>query len=782
MMPRLPILFALIFCSACGKSEAPPAAPTVHFGDFSAQPYLAAAEVTFTTQEQVQPGLEVVSPAGKVLQRVESSVLGTQHSLLLPGLATGELYSVRPIGTRLNGVLARGALHEIQTLPPTSGQGDEFAAANIDLRRWQLQDVHGFGQARHVTAGDERILELRVPGSLPYQNWTTGDQSLALLENVIDEDLDLEFRSLASNGPDFTGHGLLIEEGAGTWLRFEFVSTGGRSHIFVAGFRDGQSVVQEVQALPIEVHDDNLDLWMRVTRVQDSWTQEWSLDGITFQSGAEFEFPLMVRRMGPGISHSGGHASPFTARFDWLRTGPRQSDTDPDLSAPEDIVAPWCKRAEAWAVSSDSVALRFETDEEVLAQVEVGSDLSSFQSLGNQTLDEDGFLFLSGLQAASTLHFRAQLVDSTGHVTWSPPLTVTTPQNQTPSTPYLSFWEGQEEAPGIWTVASGALGSPQSTWNLRGSLENEGSPLAFVGAEMFARLDGGPWITLGVGDHPLDNYLPKRLASLGDFNAAIHVNALEDGVPLEGQIGHLVDLQATLASGEVLRAMVRLEHTPGVTWQLPVSLDFTGTQVPHVGLVDGRWEQGPHETLVGALCTDSTALGYQRMITLGEGHGPDAWKDYLVELTLVVDGFDENITPEAVPFLGLGARWRGHSHVGSLEQPAENPHPMGGLFALHWVGEIPHWDLTTEETQPVVEWSNGPAMPMGVPMKVKLQCQSQPDNSCIYSLKVWAQEAEEPEEWDLVHGTTDKGQRSGAFVLIANHISLALKEITVNEL
>jgi hypothetical protein len=52
----------------------------------------------------------------------------------------------------------------------------------------------------------------------------------------------------------------------------------------------------------------------------------------------------------------------------------------------------------------------------------------------------------------------------------------------------------------------------------------------------------------------------------------------------------------------------------------------------------------------------------------------------------------------------------------------------------------------------------------------------------VYSLKVWAQDAGEPEEWDLVHGTTDKGQRSGAFVLIANHISLALGEITVDEL
>ena len=107
MMSRQPILLALLFCSACGKSEAPPAAPTVHFGDFSVQPYWAAAEVSFTTQEQVQPGLEVVNSAGKVLQCVESSVLGTQHRLLLPGLATGELYSVRPIGTRLNGVLAR---------------------------------------------------------------------------------------------------------------------------------------------------------------------------------------------------------------------------------------------------------------------------------------------------------------------------------------------------------------------------------------------------------------------------------------------------------------------------------------------------------------------------------------------------------------------------------------------------------------------------------------------------------------------------------------------------
>ncbi len=786
MRTRLALIVPLCLWCACGGTEAPPPVPTVHFSSLVVQPHHAAAQISFSTQEQVQPGLEVVSPAGKILRRLETSLIGTRHSLLLDGLATGEVYRVRPIGTRLDGALGRGTTREVQTLPPASGQGDEFASANIDLERWQLQDVHGFGRARHVTQGDERLLELRVPGSLPYQNWTTGDQSLALLENVIDEDLWLEFRSLGSNGPNNTGHGLLIEEGPGTWLRFEFITVNQRTHLFVAGFRFGQSVLQDSLALPQAIHSGNLDLWMRVIRENDTWTQEWSLDGETFTVGHSFDFSILVRRMGPAVAHSGGHASPFRARFDWVRTQGKQPDMDPDLDPTEDACVPWCPRADAWTVSSDTVGLRFETDEAVTALVEVGTSLSSFESLGSLTPDADGFLLLSGLQAGTLLHLRAQLIDASGNATWSPPLSASTPQPQSSSTPRMSLWEGLEESEGIWAMTSGELGDPQSVWNLRGSLVGMPQSSEVSEVDLTARLDGGPWISLGLGEDPLENYLPKRLTHHWDFNVELDVNALEDGLPLDGQLLHLVELQASLAGGDSVRAMAYLAHTPSVSWQLPVSLDFTSATgsgpVPGVGLVDGRWQHVPHGLLGHALCNDPDSLGYQRMITLGEGHGPQSWQDYLVELTLVVDALDANPPQEGAPFLGIGARWRGHSQLGSLEQPAENPHPMGGLFALHWSGETPYWSLTTEETQPVVEWSNGPAISMGVSMHIKLQCESQLDGSCLYSLKVWPAGSVEPGEWDLVHATTDKGQTSGAFVLIAHHICLALGEVVVTEL
>ena len=350
----------------------------------------------------------------------------------------------------------------------------------------------------------------------------------------------------------------------------------------------------------------------------------------------------------------------------------------------------------------------------------------------------------------------------------------------------MSLWEGTEQAEGVWALTSGELGVPQAVWNLRGSIEGMPHHSEVSEVDLVARVDGGPWISLGLGEDPLENYLPKRLARQWDFNVELDVNALEDGLPIDGQLLHLVELQASLAPGGSVRALAHLAHPPSATWQLPVSLDFTSDPGPSpqsgVGLVDGRWQHVPHGLLGNALCNDADTVGYQRMITLGEGHGPQSWQDYVVELTLVVDAFDENPPPDGAPFLGIGARWRGHSHVGSQEQPAENPHPRGGLFALHWSGETPYWSLTTEETQPVVEWSTGPAIPLGVSMKIKIQCESQLDGSCLYSLKVWPTGSTEPGEWDLVHGTTDKGQTSGAFVLIAHHICLALGEIAVTEL
>ncbi|MEO2146609.1 MAG: hypothetical protein ABGY32_11975, partial [bacterium] len=121
MRTRLALIAPLCLWCACGGTEAPPSAATVHFSSFVVQPYHAAAQISFSTQEQVQAGLEVVGPAGKILRRLETSLIGTKHTLLLDGLATGEVYRVRPIGTRLDGALGRGITSEVQALSPTAG-------------------------------------------------------------------------------------------------------------------------------------------------------------------------------------------------------------------------------------------------------------------------------------------------------------------------------------------------------------------------------------------------------------------------------------------------------------------------------------------------------------------------------------------------------------------------------------------------------------------------------------------------------------------------------------
>ena len=62
-------------------------------------------------------------------------------------------------------------------------------------------------------------------------------------------------------------------------------------------------------------------LFMRVTRNGDSWLQQYSTDGATWQSGANFLAELQLEGIGLYAGNAGGSSAPaFTTNVDYFRS------------------------------------------------------------------------------------------------------------------------------------------------------------------------------------------------------------------------------------------------------------------------------------------------------------------------------------------------------------------------------------------------------------------------------------------------------------------------------
>ena len=108
--------------------------------------------------------------------------------------------------------------------------------------------------------------------------------------------------------------GLLVEQDADNFIRFDFYSEGTSTKLFAARFAGGSPSIQyngTVTGAGVS------PMWMRVSRSGDVWTQSWSEDGVTWSPGASFTYALQVSSVGLFVGNAGYNPA-HTATVDYF--------------------------------------------------------------------------------------------------------------------------------------------------------------------------------------------------------------------------------------------------------------------------------------------------------------------------------------------------------------------------------------------------------------------------------------------------------------------------------
>lgn len=202
---------------------------------------------------------------------------------------------------------------------PRKITSDDFARCTLQPF-WTQEDPLGTGSVDIVGAGSgDAHLALSVPSGTTYNAWGSNEpnESLRVMQPAPNTNFEIEAHFSTEPQGDTNDQGILVEQDAGNYLRFDAFNTGSNPQLFVGSTISGTVGVTNKVLLSRIVPSDST-LYLRVRRVVNQWTVEYSPDGAdsTWTTAGSVDATLNVSRVGVYVANPTGIA--YMAEVDYF--------------------------------------------------------------------------------------------------------------------------------------------------------------------------------------------------------------------------------------------------------------------------------------------------------------------------------------------------------------------------------------------------------------------------------------------------------------------------------
>lgn len=191
---------------------------------------------------------------------------------------------------------------------------------------WTFIDPIGDSSVAVSGAGSgDAQLRLSVSAGAAHDPWNGNNTTARVMEPAADTDFMLEVKFDSSVDSRYQEQGVLIEQDALNWVRFDSYSDGSQVHVFAATTTGGVSAVKGNVAVGGATPG-----YLRIERVGDSWTQRYSFDGVTWTAASTFTHAIAVTQIGvfAGNFATAGNAPAHTAVVDYFYELPGSLTTE----------------------------------------------------------------------------------------------------------------------------------------------------------------------------------------------------------------------------------------------------------------------------------------------------------------------------------------------------------------------------------------------------------------------------------------------------------------------
>ncbi len=613
---------------------------------------------------------------------------------------------------------------------------DDFSSANLDPAIWTFVDPVG-GGAASLANGE---LSIAVPAGTEHDIWYSGNMSVRLMQPTDNVDFEIEVKYASVPSQRFQLQGVLVEQNAQNFMRFDFYSDGQYLWLFAARFVNGSPTIMYNGIIGTP---SGGDLYMRIARAGNLWTQSWSNNGTSWTQSTSFSHVLVANRVGP-FAGNAGPSPAFTGIVDYFFNTAAPIDPEDGGSGP-DTTPPNFFNEKILIISETEIAASWTTDEPADGFVEYGLTTNyELGSLSDAALSTDHSFSISGLQPDTTYQVRFSSTDAASNTTTSANYSA-----YTSALPTLDVWYG---SPQIF----GNVGRAQEWVNILGNASDPDG----IDSVTYS-LNGGPDISLTVGSDQI------RLQDTGDFNVEFSFDDLNVGA-------NTVSVTATDSLGYQSTEAVTVDYAGGAFQPLDYSIDWSSVaNIQDVAqVVDGLW----------ALDGDTVRtlqFGYDRLVAIGDV----LWDDYEVTVPITVNELDPRCAQVwcagGGPIVGVLTRWLGHNFTGGT--PNAGWFPMGALGAYKWTNSGSFMEIYRGQDGLVVEQDTSVTMPLGVPHMFKVRSETLPGSN-RYSFKIWPQSDPEPAAWNYILDEPLSATANGSLLLVAHHVDASFGDVVVTSL
>ena len=628
----------------------------------------------------------------------------------------------------------------------TSGYiSDDFNTSSLNTSLWTFVDPLGDGSL--VVNGTQ--LMLSVPSGVSHDIWSSGNDSVRVMQTIADVDFQLEIKFESDITEQYQIQGVVIEQDNSNFIRFDFYSDGTNTKIFAATVAGGSASSKVNTTI-----SSYSPLTMRVTRSINDWTVEYSLDGNIWITAGKFSHTLTVTAAGPFVANDGSTSIPsHTAIIDYIFNTASIIDPE-DGVLDNDTESPFIRDIRKVA-GNDHFEVLWQTDEVATGSIDYGVTTAyELGTIEHTTFDLEHHLIVPGLNTGTTYQFQLRSNDLSGNENVSNNFQLNVSDN-----PFIDSWYGS-------LLNFGQLGSNSAHWiNILGNVSGENALDSFRYA-----LNGGSTVSLKTGPDG------KRLQYDGDFNADIEYLEFNDGA-------NTLDIIAQDILGNQTTESITINYAENNNWPMPYSIDWqTVSNIEDVAqIVDGQW-------LLTSEGIRTAQLGYDRLLSIGDIN----WDNYEVTVPVTVHGMDAVCTSDLQndpcnggAAVGVLVRWQGHHS--STSQPNSNWIPLGALGWYRW-----KYSISTQTHSPGLYLTGGDgstilsdesaSLPSGVKHILKIRAETI-SGQHEYKLKMWEESDPEPNSWDL-QGTQTLAESfgNGSILLLTHYMDVTFGNVEVTSL
>ena len=277
----------------------------------------ATATITWTTNLSASSSVQYGTTTNYG-QTASNSTAVTSHSQALTGLSCGTTYDYQ-VSSTAGAQTAQSSNSTFQTSSCSGGGGgsgpvsDSFDSPSLNTTLWTF--VNPTGDA--VLTMDGTAATINLPAQTTHDPWIDGNGSIRLMQNISNSDFQVQVRFQSNVEIGNQDEGILVQQDANDFLRFDVFNDGTNVRLFAAGINGNNAIVFTSGVINVQ----QAPIWLQLQRSGNNWIGAWSTDGVKFNPGFSASFSLTVNSIGPfaGNANSDVSNSPgFTAIVDYF--------------------------------------------------------------------------------------------------------------------------------------------------------------------------------------------------------------------------------------------------------------------------------------------------------------------------------------------------------------------------------------------------------------------------------------------------------------------------------